>query len=182
MTKTMMWQRWIEGDAKQSKNSLIGQQQCLLTERGGEGHTARYSTKLSIQSHRSTRCVGVWSFQHNQCPSDGSHIVASQRRETSRSHLLAVLVRAAECLDDEALATVQTIGQVPLVARLEVLRPQRWHGGRGCGNNTHRTVALALSSKLIQHPCQQSQSDRRTKKHHLVHLSSTSTHMHGILA
>lgn len=45
---------------------------------------------------------------------------------------LAVLVRPAECLDDKALAPIQAVGQVLLMARLEMLRVQRRDGRRRC--------------------------------------------------
>ena len=52
--------------------------------------------------------------------------------ERNRRHLLAVLVGSAERLDDEALAAVQAVGQVPLVTGLEMLRVQRRDGRRRC--------------------------------------------------
>lgn len=55
-------------------------------------------------------------------------------------HLLAVLVRTAERLDDETLAAVQAVGQVLLVAGLEVLRVQRRDGRRGCRTKTETAV------------------------------------------
>lgn len=51
-------------------------------------------------------------------------------------HLLAVLVWPAERLDDEALAAVQAVGQVLLVARLEVFGVQRRDGRRRCQTET----------------------------------------------
>lgn len=61
------------------------------------------------------------------------------------NHLLAVLVRPAEGLDDETLATVQAVGQVLLMAGLEMLRVQR-RDSRGCCRTKTETLFLILSN------------------------------------
>lgn len=53
-----------------------------------------------------------------------------------------MLVRPAERLDDETLAAVQAVGQVLLVAGLEMLRVQRRDGRRCCGTNTETSISL----------------------------------------
>lgn len=58
------------------------------------------------------------------------------------NHLLAVLVRPAECLNDETFATIQAVGQVLLMAGLEMLRVQRRDGWRCCGTETETKVSL----------------------------------------
>lgn len=60
------------------------------------------------------------------------------------NHLLAVLVRPAERFDDETLATVQAVGQVLLVAGLEMLRVQRRDSRRCCGTKTETFVNPGL--------------------------------------
>lgn len=56
-------------------------------------------------------------------------------------HLLAVLVRPAERLDDKAFAAIQAVGQVLLMAGLEMLRVQRRDGRRRCKTNTETPVS-----------------------------------------
>lgn len=64
------------------------------------------------------------------------------RATTTQQHLLAVLVRPAQRLDDETLAAVQAVGQVLLVTGLEMLRVQRRDGRRRCGTNTETFISL----------------------------------------
>lgn len=56
------------------------------------------------------------------------------------NHLLAVFVRPAERLDDKTLTTVQAVGQVFLVAGLEMLRVQRRDGRRCCRTKTETFI------------------------------------------
>lgn len=60
------------------------------------------------------------------------------------NHLLAVLVRTTERLDDKTLAAVQAVRQVLLVARLEMLRVQRRDSRRCCRTKTETFIILEL--------------------------------------
>lgn len=60
------------------------------------------------------------------------------------NHLLAVLVRPAERLNDETLAAVQAVRQVLLMAGLEMLRVQRRDSWRCCGTKTGTVIIPEL--------------------------------------
>lgn len=94
-------------------------------------------------------------------------------------HLLAVLVRPAERLDDEALAAVQAVGQVLLVAGLEVLRVQRRDGRRRCGTNRETGYARdQLPTRSGSFTSLSCEGDRRydEKQSHRISPSLSSQH------